>query len=116
MVAYDNARADKTGRGVRVGGISLQGLPAAQARAKLDRLIVQPLERPIVVHHDRSTWSLGAREARIAVDVDAIVDHAMARSREGNVVSRSVRNLTGKSLDADLQPTVRFEDRAVIRI
>src|SRR3954467_1613354 len=116
MVAYDNARADKIGKGVRVGGISLQGLTAAQARAKLDRLIVQPLERPIVVHHDRSTWRLGAREAHIAVDVDAIVPHAMARSREGDVFSRTVRNLTGKSLDADLQPTVRFEDRAVIRM
>ncbi|MEA2384420.1 MAG: hypothetical protein QOH72_4391 [Solirubrobacteraceae bacterium] len=114
--AYDNARADKIGTGVRVGGVSLQGLTAAQAHAKLDRLILQPLSRPIVVHHDRSTWRLGAREAHLAVDVNAIVDRAMARSREGNIVSRTVRNLTGKSLDADLQPTVRFEDRAVIRM
>jgi lipoprotein-anchoring transpeptidase ErfK/SrfK len=114
--AYDNAQADKIGKGVRVGGISLQGLTAAQAHAKLDRLILQPLERPIVVHHDRSTWQLGAREAHIAVDVEAIVDNAMARSREGDIVSRTVRNLTGKSLDADLQPTVRYEDRAVIRM
>jgi lipoprotein-anchoring transpeptidase ErfK/SrfK len=114
--AYDKAQAKKIGTGVRVGGISLQGLTPAQAHAKLDRLILQPLERPIVVHHDRSTWRLGAREARIAVDVDAIVAHAMARSREGNIVARTVRNLTGKSLDADLEPTVRFEDRAVVRM
>jgi lipoprotein-anchoring transpeptidase ErfK/SrfK len=114
--AYDKAQADKIGKGVRVGGISLQGLTAAQAHAKLDRLIVQPLERPIVVHHDRSTWRLGAREAHIAVDVDAIVDHAMARSREGNIFARTVRNLTGKSLDADVQPTVRYSDRAVVRM
>src|SRR5690242_8156190 len=116
MVAYDNARKDEIANGVRVSGIALDGLTAAQARAKLDRLIVQPLERPVVVHHDRSTWRLGAREARIAVDVDAIVRHAMARSREGNILSRTARNLTGKSLDADLKPTVRFEDRAVVRM
>jgi lipoprotein-anchoring transpeptidase ErfK/SrfK len=116
IYAYDKARADEIGTGVRVSGIALDGLTPAQARAKLDRLIVDPLERPIVVHHDRSTWRLGAREAHIAVDVDAIVDHAMQKSREGNIVSRTVRNLTGKSLDADLQPTVRFEDRAVIRM
>jgi lipoprotein-anchoring transpeptidase ErfK/SrfK len=114
--AYDSAQKDTIGKGVRVGGISLQGLTAAQAHAKLDRLILQPLERPIVVHHDRSTWRLGAREAHVAVDVDAIVRHAMARSREGNIVARTVRNLTGKSLDADLQPTVRYEDRAVVRM
>src|SRR4051794_11746375 len=116
MVAYDNARADKIGKGVQVGGISLQGLTAAQARAKLDRLIVQPLERPIVVHHDRSTWRLGAREAHIAVDVDAIVRHAIARSREGDVFTRTVRNLPGQALGADLEPTVRFGDRPVVRL
>jgi len=114
--AYDKAQANKIAKGVRAGGISLEGLTAAEAHAKLDRLILQPLERPIVVHHDRSTWRLGAREAHLSVDVDAIVDHAMRRSREGDIVSRTVRNLTGKSLDADLQPTVRYEDRAVIRM
>jgi hypothetical protein len=114
--AYDNARADRIGNGVRVGGIPLDGLTAAQARAKLDRLIVQPLERPVVVHHDKSTWRLGAREAHNAVDVDAMVDRALATSRDGNILSRTARNLTGKSLDADLEPTVRFEDRAIIRM
>jgi lipoprotein-anchoring transpeptidase ErfK/SrfK len=116
VAAYDSARADEIGKGVRVGGIPLDGLTAAEAKAKLDRLIIQPLERPIVVHHDRSTWTLGSREARIAVDTDRIVDDAMARSREGNVLARTVRNLTGKSLDADVRPSVTFSDRAVVRM
>ncbi len=116
VAAYDSARADEIGKGVRVGGIPLDGLSAAQAKAKLDRLIIQPLERPVVVHHDRSTWTLGSREARIAVDTDRIVDDAMARSREGNVLARTVRNLTGKSLDADVRPSVTFSDRAVVRM
>jgi lipoprotein-anchoring transpeptidase ErfK/SrfK len=116
VAAYDSARADEIGKGVRVGGIPLDGLTAAQAKAKLDRLIIQPLERPVVVHHDRSTWTLGSREARIAVDTDRIVDDAMARSREGNVLARTVRNLTGKSLDADVRPSVTFSDRAVVRM
>jgi lipoprotein-anchoring transpeptidase ErfK/SrfK len=116
MYAYDSSRADKIGKGVRVGGIALQGLTAREAHAKLDRLIVDPLERPIVVHHDTSTWKLEAREARIAVDVDAMIDHAMQRSRDGNIFERTARNLTGKSLDADLEPTVRYSDRAVVRM
>jgi lipoprotein-anchoring transpeptidase ErfK/SrfK len=116
MYAYDHARENTIGKGVSVGGIALDGLTATQAHAKLDRLIVQPLERPIVVHHDKSTWRLGAREARIAVDVDAMIDHALQRSREGNIVARTVRNLTGKPLHADLEPTVRYEDRAIVRM
>jgi lipoprotein-anchoring transpeptidase ErfK/SrfK len=116
MYAYDDARADKIGKGVRVGGISLQGLTPVQARAKLERLILDPLERPVVVHHDKSTWRLGAKEARISVDIDAMVDKAMAVSQEGNIVERTVRNLTGKSLDQQMQPTVRYSDRAIVRM
>jgi lipoprotein-anchoring transpeptidase ErfK/SrfK len=114
--AYDHAREGRIATGVRVGGIALDGLTAAQARAKLDRLIVDPLRRPVVVHHDTSTWQLGAREARIAVDVDAMIDHALARSREGNMFSRTVRNLSGRSLNADLRPTVGYSDAAIIRM
>ncbi|MEA2245846.1 MAG: hypothetical protein QOH46_375 [Solirubrobacteraceae bacterium] len=116
VYAYDNARAKEISKGVRVGGIELQGLTRDQARAKLERLIMQPLERPIVVHHDKSTWRLGAREARIAVDIDAMVDDAVARSRSGDIFSRTVRNITGKSLNADLKPTIRYSDRAVVRM
>jgi lipoprotein-anchoring transpeptidase ErfK/SrfK len=116
VYAYDQSRADVIGKGVRAGGVSLQGLTRQEARAKLDRLIMDPLKRPIVVHHDKSTWTLGAREARIAVDLDAIVDEAMARSRSGDMFSRTIRNLTGTSLDADLQPRVDYSRPAVIRM
>jgi lipoprotein-anchoring transpeptidase ErfK/SrfK len=116
LYAYDNARAKEISKGVRVGGIELQGLTPEQARTKLRRLIMDPLKRPIVVHHDKSTWRLGAREARIAVDIDAMVDDAVARSRDGDIFSRTVRNITGKSLNADLKPTIRYSDRAVIRM
>ncbi|MEA2229997.1 MAG: hypothetical protein QOF04_3627 [Solirubrobacteraceae bacterium] len=116
MYAYDNGRRDEIAKGVRVGGIPLQGLSREQARAKLQRLIMQPLERPIVVHHDTSTWRLSAREARLAVDVDAIVDDVMARSRQGDIFSRTVRNLTGKSLNADITPTVHYSKTAVVRM
>jgi len=113
---YDRSRADEIALGVRAGGVSLEGLSRRQARAKLERLILEPLKRPIVVHHHTSTWRLGAREARIAVDLDAIVDDAMARSRSGDILSRTVRNLTGKPLHADLQPRVHYSDRAIVRM
>jgi hypothetical protein len=116
VYAYDNARAKEISKGVRVGGIALDGLTREQARAKLQRVIMQPLERPIVVHHGKSTWRLGPKEARIAVDIDAMVDDAMARSRGGDIFGRTVRNLTGKSLNADLKPTIRYNDRAVVRM
>jgi lipoprotein-anchoring transpeptidase ErfK/SrfK len=114
--AYDQSQADHIAKGVRVGGIELQGLSPQQAHAKLERLIVDPLRRPIVVHHGDSAWRLGPHRANIGVDVDAMVDEAMARSRGGDLLGRVVRELTGKSLDADLEPTVTYSHKAVKRL
>jgi lipoprotein-anchoring transpeptidase ErfK/SrfK len=116
LYAYDHARADEIAPGVKVAGIPLGGLSPEQARARLERQILQPLERPIVVHHADKTWKLGPREARLRADLGAMVDEALARSRSGDVFARSWRSLTGKRLQDDLHPTVQYSDAAVIRL
>jgi lipoprotein-anchoring transpeptidase ErfK/SrfK len=116
LYAYDHARANEIAPGVKVAGVALGGLTPDQARARLERQILAPLERPIVVHHAEKTWKLGPREARLRADLSAMVDEALARSRTGDVFSRSWRSLTGKHLDDDLKPTVQYSDAAVIRL
>jgi lipoprotein-anchoring transpeptidase ErfK/SrfK len=116
LYAYDHARANEIAPGVKVAGIPLEGLSPDEARARLERQILQPLERPVVVHHADKTWKLGPREARLRADLGAMVDEALARSRSGNLFARSWRSLTGKRLHDDLQPTVQYSDAAVIRL
>jgi lipoprotein-anchoring transpeptidase ErfK/SrfK len=116
LYAYDHARADEIAKGVRVAGVPVGGMTPEQARARLEREIMRPLERPIVIHHDTKTWTLGAREARIRADLSAMVDQALAESRAGDLFTRSWRSLTGDKLDEDLRPQVQFSDAAVIRL
>jgi lipoprotein-anchoring transpeptidase ErfK/SrfK len=116
LYAYDHARANEIAPGVQVGGVALGGLTPDQARARLEREILQPLERPIVVHHAAKTWTLGPREARLRADLGAMVDEALARSRTGNIFARSWRSLSGQRMSDDLRPTVQYSDAAVIRL
>ena len=116
LYAYDHARANEIAPGVQVAGIDLGGLTSEQAKARLEREIMSPLQRPIVVHHDKKTWTLGPREARIRADLSAIVDEALARSRTGDIFSRSWRSLSGEKLSDDLKPTVEYSDAAVVRL
>jgi L,D-transpeptidase catalytic domain/Putative peptidoglycan binding domain len=115
VYAYDHARTESIAQGIRIGGVDLGGLTRQQARARLQRTIMDPLREPIIVHHDTKTWKLGPREAHISADLDAMVDEAVARSRAGDILSRSWRSLTGGRLRADLQPTVLYSDAAVVR-
>jgi lipoprotein-anchoring transpeptidase ErfK/SrfK len=116
LYAYDHARANKIAPGVEVGGVVLGGLTPEQARARLEREILQPLERPIVVHHADKTWKLGPREARLRADLGAMADEALARSRTGNIFARSWRSLRGERTNENLRPTVQYSDAAVIRL
>ena len=116
LYAYDHARANEIAAGVQVAGVPVGGMTVDQARARLEREIMRPLERPIVIHHANKTWTLGAREARIRADLSAMVDQALAKSRSGDLFTRSWRSLTGEKVDADLRPSVQFSDEAVIRL
>ena len=116
LYAYDHARANEIAPGVKVGGVPLGGLTPDEARARLEREILQPLSQPVVVHHAAKTWKLGPREARLRADLGAMVDEALARSRTGNIFARSWRSLSGERMSDDLRPTVQYSDAAVIRL
>jgi len=116
LYAYDHSRADEIARGVRVNGIDVSGLTLQQAREKLHEALVEPLSRPVSVRAGGHRFRLTAERASIGVDIDGSVDRAMARSREGNLFSRSWRALRGESLDADVDARITWSRPAVRRL
>ncbi len=116
VVVYDHGRKDTIGKGVTIGGVDVGGLKRDAAEAKLRRQILAPLNREITVDHGSRRWRLTAREAKVATNLDATVADALARSRQGNLLKRTWRGVTGEKLDAHLEPEVTFSDAAVIRL
>ncbi|UTI63073.1 L,D-transpeptidase/peptidoglycan binding protein [Paraconexibacter antarcticus] len=116
IYAYDNSRGDTIAKGVTVGGLDIGGLSVAQAHRRLETQYLAALRRPIVIHHDTSTWTLGAREARIEANIDEVLSEALTRSGQGNILSRTWRRLTGGTVDTTLDPQVTYSDAAVLRM
>jgi lipoprotein-anchoring transpeptidase ErfK/SrfK len=116
VYAYDHARGDRIAPGVSVGGVPIGNLTRAEARARLQRQILDPLSRPIVVRHGDRAWSLDARDARIRADLGAMVDEAVARTRTGDIVSRVWRTVTAEPAHVDLQPRIDYSQAAVARL
>ena len=108
LYAYDNGHRDKIAKGVDVAGIDVGGLSAAQARARLQREYLPRFEQPVVVRFHAHRFKLSPRAAGVTVDVNAAVDEALARSRDGSIFTRVSRALTGGSVDADIQPQVTY--------
>lgn len=113
VVLYDDARANRIAEGVRVAGIDLGGLERGAARERLRAELLDPLNRPVVVRHDARRFTLSPEKARIAANLGAMVEEALRRSREGGVLARTWRGITGEPVRADLEPRVSFSRKAV---
>src|SRR5215210_4042784 len=115
VYAYDRTRDDVIGKGVSAGGVDLSGMSPAQARSALREQLAAPLRKPVVVRHSGKRYKLSARRARVSVDVEAMVRSALEESREGNLISRTTRAITGGSVNANIPVAITYSRKAVNR-
>jgi len=111
--AYDHGKRDMIAEGVRVAGVDVGGMSAENARAALRAQLLSRLRRPVVATFHGRRVVLSARRAGVAVNIEQAVEDAIARSRGGFFLSRVARDVTGGSVDADVQPHVVYSRLAV---
>jgi lipoprotein-anchoring transpeptidase ErfK/SrfK len=115
VYAYDKSRDDQIAKGVTAGGIDLSGLHPDSARQKLERELASPLRKPVYVRYAGHRYKLSAARARVRVNVDEMVDQALSESRKGNIVSRTMRTVTGGSVHASIPVAITYSRPAVDR-
>jgi lipoprotein-anchoring transpeptidase ErfK/SrfK len=114
--AYDHSTRDRIAAGVRVNGVAIGGMTRAQAEARLHATLLKPLDRPVRATYHGHTFTLTPRQASIGIDIHGTVDKALARSQQGNMFSRSWRNLRNASLNAQLAADVSWSQPAIQRL
>ena len=114
VYAYDAARDDLIADGITVGGVNVGGMRAGEARATIEDQLTQPLQEPLVVKHRKRKFRLTAEEARLRVASERMVQEALEKSREGNLISRTFREVTGEDPEESALPArVSYSRRAV---
>jgi lipoprotein-anchoring transpeptidase ErfK/SrfK len=113
MYLYDHSRRDVIANGIRVDGVPVGGMKAAAARSKLSRELAGWLRRPVTVRSGSREWVLRPQEAHVRVDVASMVDHAVSASREGSILTRTFRGLSGAGLNREIPPLVSYSHHAV---
>jgi len=111
---YDASQSDDIADGIKVGGVDVGGLTKNQAREKIHNELGGPLNQPVkVTGPGGKHFTLTAKRARVEMDVDGMVDAAIERSRQGSIVTRAWRGVTGGTINADLPPKVDYSASAV---
>lgn len=112
VYAYDSSN-NEIAEGITAAGIDVGGLTEAEAREKLTSEVAYALERPLKVKYKKRSFTLKPERANIKTNVDEMVDRAVERSRDGNIVSRSLRQITGGEVHEDIPVEVTYDKRAV---
>jgi lipoprotein-anchoring transpeptidase ErfK/SrfK len=113
VLAYDSAHKGTIAKGITVGGVDVGGLKRAAAEAKLREQLAQPLRRPIVARFHQHHFTLTPERSQVVVNVEESVGKALARSRSGGAVKRTLRGLTGGTIKQDLDVDISYDHGAV---
>ena len=113
---YDRGRQDTIVPGVKIGGVDVGGLTAAQAQRRIERQLLTPLQEPIVIRRGTRAWHLGSKEAHISANIAGSVGAAMDSGRDGSFLARTWRSVTGSHENTNVQPELTYDDHAVVRL
>jgi lipoprotein-anchoring transpeptidase ErfK/SrfK len=113
--AYDSSQKDKIADGVKIGGIDVGGLDAAQAKLAIRHRLLAPLRHSIRVDYDGRSWELSGKSLEVSANIDNAVEDALADSREGGLPGRLVRYVTGGSVDKQVSADIVYSQPAVNR-
>jgi lipoprotein-anchoring transpeptidase ErfK/SrfK len=111
--AYDDAQKDQIAPGVKIGGVDVGGRDADSARTIIKREVVKPLQQPVVVSYHGKSYTLDADQLHAKADIDGMVQEAIDRSREGNILDRVSRYASGGDVNANLPARVTYKKSAV---
>jgi lipoprotein-anchoring transpeptidase ErfK/SrfK len=114
--AYDSSRDDLIAEGVTIAGVHVGGMRTDDATRVVTRQLKPALEKPIRVTYRRKRFNLSAADAGVQADVSAMVDEAVATSRQGSIITRVARDLTGGEEPAQVPARVSYSPQAVKKL
>jgi lipoprotein-anchoring transpeptidase ErfK/SrfK len=111
--AYDSSRDDLIAKGVTIAGVDVGGMRTEEATRVVRRELQKPLERPITIKRGGARFTLSAQDAGVQADVGAMVDEALKVSRDGSIITRVARDVTGGEENAQVPARVTYSQRAI---
>ena len=112
---YDAGRDDRLAEGIVLADVDVGGMRVAEARAALEERVEAAVQQPITVRYRHGQFVFSPSEAQVSTNLDALLEQALAASREGNFLTRAYRDATGGRLGKSLSLDVSYTPRAVGR-
>jgi vancomycin resistance protein YoaR len=115
LAAFESSNSGRILPGTHVGSVDLSGLTPSEARARLNDAYAALGEGELLLAADGTTRTVTYASIGRRLDVDAIVDRAMAVGRGGATLDRIAANVRNLVRGVDVAPAATFE-RVALRL
>jgi lipoprotein-anchoring transpeptidase ErfK/SrfK len=99
--------------GVTIAGVDVGGMHTGEATRVVRRELQKPLERPITIKRGAARFTLSAKDAGVQADVGGMVDEALKVSRDGSIITRVARDITGGEENAQVPARITYSQSAI---
>src|SRR5215211_1987461 len=111
--AWDKSQEDEIAEGIRIGDVDVGGMSPGEARAAVRADLIKPLDKPVTVTYNGTSYILNPEDLQISADLDGMVDDALEAGREEGLPGRIWRYATGGEVDETIRPTVSYSHEAI---
>lgn len=111
--AFTRTQDDKIAQGVSIGGIDVSGLTRDEASERLETEIQEVVQTPLVVTYQGERRTLKPEKSRVGVDVQGMVDDAVAKSTQGFFLANAAKTVAGSDRDIAIRTEITYSERAV---
>jgi lipoprotein-anchoring transpeptidase ErfK/SrfK len=111
--AYDSSQKDQIAPGITIGGVPVGGHSVEEARTIVQRQVVRPLRRPVTVTFEGTDYHLSPKQLDQRADVSGMLDQALEASRQGGLVTRLGRYVSGGAVDENIPVELTYSHQAV---
>ncbi len=113
LAAFESSNSGRILPGVHVGAADLSGLTGSEARARLVEVYATLADGELLLEADGTTRRITFESVGRRLDVDAIVDRAVAVGRGGATFERIASNVRNVVRGVELAPAATFEAAAL---
>ena len=99
--------------GVTVDGNAVGGMTRDQARAVVSSAIAAKISGPLVVSYKGNDFKLNPAAIGVTVDVDKMVDEAMKKGSQQNIIARMWRRFMNEPINANIGVILKYNTAAL---
>ncbi len=113
--AFNKTRDDTVANGVSIAGVDVSGLSRDEAKEKLNREVQSVVQSPLVVTYDGEQRTLKPEKSKVGVDIDGMVDQAVAKSNSGFFLTNAAKSVAGTNRNISIPAEITYSRAAVRR-